>query len=263
MQAIIKRLARLGLLGYSVFLVCFLLLVVWLVFPFSGRQPVTTALDVGLSMLRLGLPVLLAIFVQELVARELEGRLYLSSLAYPVSRVCWLLQRYLTVVFVVLLLLALCALALASAVAYLSMLYSQSTPVSLGWPYVLTILFYGIDLLVLTSFAFFLAVVARTPSFVLLGTLGFMLIARSYSSVIYLLAQDAWLVADSEGYRSGLGWLGYMLPDLGGLDVRMIALYGKYEMLPSDWPFLVLSSLFYSLVLLLLALWCLQRKRFF
>ena len=262
MQAIIKRLARLGLLGYSGFFVFFLLLAIWLVFPFSGRQPVTTALDVGLSILRLGLPILLALFVQELVGRELEGRLYLSSLAYPVSRVRWLLQRYLIVVFVVLLLLTLCALTLASAVAYLSLSYAQSTPVSLGWPYVVTILFYELDLLVLTSLAFFLAVVARTPSFVLLGTLGFMLIARSYSSVIYLLAQDAWLVTDAEEYRSGLGWLGYVLPDLGGLDVRILALYGELEMLPSDWPLLVAGSLFYSLALLLLAIWCLQRKRF-
>jgi hypothetical protein len=56
--------------------------------------------------------------------------------------------------------------------------------------------------------------------------------------------------------------LGYLLPDLGALDVRMLALYGKPEFLPADWPWLVLSSLGYTLALLALAVWALQRKRF-
>ncbi|MOA57284.1 hypothetical protein D3C78_1814340 [compost metagenome] len=52
------------------------------------------------------------------------------------------------------------------------------------------------------------------------------------------------------------------MPDLGALDVRMVALYGKLEFLPSDWPWLVSSSLAYAGGFLTLAVWALQRKRF-
>ena len=42
----------------------------------------------------------------------------------------------------------------------------------------------------------------------------------------------------------------------------MIALYGNLELLPTDWPWLVLSSLIYTVGLLALAVWALNRKRF-
>jgi hypothetical protein len=42
----------------------------------------------------------------------------------------------------------------------------------------------------------------------------------------------------------------------------MLALYGKPEFLPADWPWLLLSSLGYACALLALAVWALQRKRF-
>jgi hypothetical protein len=97
---------------------------------------------------------------------------------------------------------------------------------------------------------------------VLIGTLGFMLVARSFSAIVELLMRNAFVVSDAESYRSGVGLLGYLLPDLGALDVRMVTLYGKMELLPADWPWLVVSSLIYTVGLLALAVWALQRKRF-
>jgi hypothetical protein len=105
-------------------------------------------------------------------------------------------------------------------------------------------------------------VVASTPSFVLIGTFGFMLVARSFAAIIALLTRDAWLVSDAESYRAGVGALGYLLPDLGALDVRIVALYGQLDLLPADWPWLLLSTLAYAIGLLGLAVWALQRKRF-
>jgi len=89
-----------------------------------------------------------------------------------------------------------------------------------------------------------------------------MLVARSFSAIVELLMRNAFVVGDPESYRSGVGLLGYLLPDLGALDVRMVTLYGKMELLPADWPWLVVSSLIYTVGLLALAVWALQRKRF-
>jgi len=116
--------------------------------------------------------------------------------------------------------------------------------------------------LILTALATLLAVVASTPSFVLIGTFGFMLIARSFGAIVELLTRNADVVSDSDSYRSGVGVLGYLLPDLGALDVREITLYGKMDFLPTDWPWLVLSNLAYVVGLLALAVWALNRKHF-
>ncbi|MNF93986.1 hypothetical protein D3C84_766810 [compost metagenome] len=128
--------------------------------------------------------------------------------------------------------------------------------------YLVSIAFVGVDLLLLTALACLLAVVASTPSFVLIGTFGFMLVARSFAAIVELLNRDASVVGDAESYRAGVGLLGYLLPDLGALDVRMVALYGSMDFLPTDWPWLLLSSLAYVVGLLALAVWALQRKRF-
>jgi len=89
-----------------------------------------------------------------------------------------------------------------------------------------------------------------------------MLVARSFGAIVELLTRNSGVVSDAESYRSGIGLLGYLLPDLGALDVRMVALYGKLELLPADWSWLVLYSLIYTVGLLALAVWALNRKRF-
>ncbi len=239
-----------------------LTLAVWMAGQFSGRQPATVALDVGLSVVRLLLPLVLVLMVQELLSREFDHRYFLSSLTYPRQRHDLLLGRFYAVLALMLGLLAAAALLLGLTVSMIGKGYAQATPAALGTPYLITVAFIGLDLLVLTALATFLAIVASTPSFVLIGTFGFMLMARSFAAIVALLTRDATVVGDAETYRSGIGLLSYLLPDLGALDVRMLALYGQWQFLPADWPWLVFSSLSYAGGFLALAVWALQRKRF-
>ncbi|WP_312937930.1 hypothetical protein [Stutzerimonas nitrititolerans] len=229
---------------------------------FSGRQPATVTLDIGLSVMRLLLPLVLVLMTQELLSREFDRRYFLNTLSYPHPRHSLLLGRFFAVAALTLGLLLFIAGALALLVWSIGQGYAQSTPVALGYHYLVTIGFMALDLLVLTALATLLAVAASTPSFVLIGTFGFMLVARSFGAIIELLTRNAYVVSDSDSYRSGVGVLGYLLPDLGALDVREIALYGKMAFLPADWPWLVLSNLAYVVGLLALAVWALNRKRF-
>lgn len=229
---------------------------------FSGRQPATVSLDIGLSVVRLLLPLVLVLMTQELLSREFDRRYFLNTLSYPHARHRLLLGRFAAVASLTLGLLLLLASVLALLAWLIGQGYAQATPVALGSHYLLTIAFIGLDLLPLTAVATLLGVVASTPSFVLIGTFGFMLIARSYGAIVELLTRNTFVVGDAESYRSGMGLLSHLLPDLGALDVRMITLYGKMELLPADWPWLVLSSLTYTAGLLALAVWALQRKRF-
>ncbi|WP_172143920.1 ABC transporter permease [Pseudomonas tumuqii] len=229
---------------------------------FGGRQPTTVALDVGLSTIRLLVPLLIVLLVQELLSREFDKRYYLNSLTYPRGRRSLLLGRFAALLAMLLGLLLVLGLLQVLLVGLIGDAHPQATPVAMGQPYLIVIAFMALDLLVLAALATLLAVVASTPSFVLLGTFGFMLVARSYGAIVELLSRGAELVGNAEGYRASLGVLGYLLPDLGALDLRMLALYGQPEFLPADWPWLLLSSLAYACALLALAVWALQRKRF-
>lgn len=252
--------ARFGWLTGSSLLA--LTLAAFLAAQFSGRQPATVAMDIGLSVIRLALPMVLVLTTQELLSREFDRRYFLNTLSYPHPRHSLLLDRFMAVSLLTLGLLVMLAGALALLVWLIGQGYAQSTPVELGIHFLVTIGFIGLDLLLLTAVATLLAVVASTPSFVLIGTFGFMLVARSFGAIVELLTRNAMVVAEGETYRSGISLLSYLLPDLGALDVRMITLYGRMELLPTDWPWLVLSSLTYTAGLLAAAVWALQRKRF-
>ncbi|MDG9922169.1 MULTISPECIES: ABC transporter permease [unclassified Pseudomonas] len=229
---------------------------------FGGRQPATVALDVGFSTIRLLLPLMIVLLVQELLSREFDKRYYLNSLTYPRSRSRLLLGRFAAILVLILVQLLVLGLLLIGLVKFISGFYPQAASIGLGQPFAIVIFFIALDLLVLITLATLLSVVASTPSFVLIGTFGFMLVARSYGAILELLGKNTGLVNGADGYRASLGVLGYFMPDLGALDVRMLALYGKVEFLPADWIWLLLSCLGYAGSLLALALWALQHKRF-
>lgn len=229
---------------------------------FGGRQPLTVALDVGFSIIRLLLPLLIVLLAQELLSREFDRRYYLNSLSYPRARSRMLLGRFVAMLALLLGMLLVLSFLQIGLVGFLGGIYLQATPVDMGQPYLIVMAFFALDLLVLAALATLLAVTASTPSFVLIGTFGFMLVARSYGAIIDLLSGDIGLVGNVEGYRASLGLLGYLLPDLGALDLRMLALYGKWDFLPADWPWLLLSNLAYAIALMSLAVWALHRKRF-
>ena len=229
---------------------------------FASRQPATVALDTGLSLLRLALPILAVFLLQELLSREFDRKLYLSSLTYPRPRHQFLLGRVAAISVLLLGLLVALAAVLAGLTAWIGQDYAQATPPALGLPYLVTIAFIALDLLVVLAIGTLIAVATTTPSFVLIGTLGFMLVARSYSAIVALLTRDSTLVSNADSYQSSLSLLGYLLPDLGALDVRMISLYGQWQFLPEDWALRVVATLAYAAALLGLAVWTLNRKKF-
>ena len=229
---------------------------------FSGRQPATIALDSGISILRFGLPLLVILLVQELISNEFDRKLYLISTTYPRSRRSFLLGRTAAIAVPLSVILIVATALLAALAAWFGHGYGQITPPDLGPPYLVTIAFIALDLLVVLAIGTLIAVTTTTPSFVLIGTLGFMLVARSYSAIVALLTRDTTLVGNADTYQSSLGLLGYLLPDLGTLDVRMISLYGDWQFLPDDWPLRVVSTLAYAAALFALSVWALNRKKF-
>lgn len=253
------------LYAIALWFIAALIISVILAAQFSARQLATVALDVGFSIIRLTLPLLAILLVQELFSREFERKLYLTSFTYPRARISWLTGRVAAVFLIGVGLLVLMGLILAGLSHYIAGTYEQTTPISLGLPYFITLLYIVADLVVVIAIASLLAVSAKTPSFVLIGTIGFTLIARSYTPIIELLRSNPHSVSavvDPRLYQDSLGLLAFVLPDLGRLDVRMIALYDKMNFLPQDWPLLLGSTLAYSGALLGLAVWVLNKREF-
>lgn len=256
---------RSGVMQGYIWFALFLLASVFLAAEFSARQPATVALDVGLSVIRLGLPLLLIFSLQELVSREFERRLYLTSLAYPRARSQWLLSRLLTTFLLVVSLIAIMGGGLAITVQWIASGYQQGNPPDLGLPYLITLSLLSLDMLVILAIAALLSVMASSSFFVVLGTIGFTLIARSYMPIVQLLQDSGYLVetiANPQIYQGSLSLLTFLLPDLGSLDVRMITLYGKMSFLPENIWFLIATASTFSIAIIALAVWRLNKREF-
>ena len=245
------------------YFVVILLVVVLLVAEFSARQLATVSLDMGISIIKLSLPFIVVLLAQELFSREFDKKLNLTSLTYPCSRATWLLARSFTIFLISFSLLIIMAVILAFLTTYAGETYQQATPVSLGIPYLITLFFIGLDLLVVVAVSTLLAVSSVTTSFVLIGTFGFIFIARSYTPIIELLKSNPYAVSDyvdPELYKDSLSAISFILPDLGRLDVRMIAMYDKMEFLPDEWMLLVASVLAYVVATFALSVWVLNKR---
>jgi Cu-processing system permease protein len=251
-----------GFLKVGLYALVALIVGVYLAASFSGRQPATVGLDIGFSIIRLVLPFTIALAAQDLVGREIDRRYYLLSLSYPSSRIYFLITRFAVMAVLSMLLLAALGLSLALLIFLVGEGYSQVNPVNLNLKYGLVLVSIYTEALVVVAVSQLIAVVSRTPGFVIIGVLGFTLIGRSYVAIINLILRDASVVDDSEAYSAGLGMLRYLLPDLGGLDVREIALYDQWALLPSVWGWSVLAYLLYMSAFLFFGFLVFKYKRF-
>lgn len=250
--------------GFKVLLLLALLLIgaALLATSFSGRHPVTVGFDVGLSSMRLVLLLMMLIWVQDLLAKDIERKTLYFMLAYPYSRAQYLLSR-----FVSLALLGAMATALLGGLLLLAMLmfggdYQQSTPPALDERYVLALAGIWLDLLVISAFSMLLCCLSTTPFLPFLMGLAFALAARGLGPTFDYLRYTA--SADPAQVR----WFGPVLeysylwlPDLSRLDWRAMTLYA----LPVEVGAVgiaVLMALAYVVLMLAVALLVFQRRNF-
>lgn len=228
---------------------------------FSARQPAVVALDLSISFIRFYIPLFAVFMVQEVFSREFERRYFLVSFSYPVSRSAFLLGRFVVVWFLLFFLFCVFLSFTAFLVGFFGADYVQSKPVGGVFHYLVWGGFFVMDFTVVLTFCVLVAVVARTTVFLFISVLGFVLISRSYMAVFELLGEGH-AVGQVDGYRGGLGYLRFFFPDLGGLDVRGVVLYGDFSFVSSLWVGQVLGVFTYALFLLCVALFFIRWRRF-
>jgi ABC-type transport system involved in multi-copper enzyme maturation permease subunit len=194
---------------------------------FSPRHPRTVALDIGFSGIRFTLVLLNLFWIQELVAKEIERKTILHSLAYPVQRSSFVIGRYLAVLTLSALATLVLGLGLLAAVAAASATYSQEFAVNLGVPYWTTLAGLFIDAAVVASVGLTIATVSTVAIMPLAIGAAFAIGAKALGATVEYLAQgadrDVQLVAQYSPLIDVVRWI---IPDLSRLDWRYWPLYG-------------------------------------
>lgn len=243
-------------------LVVFVVGLSWVTASFSGRQPQTVALDVGISMVRLLGALLAAFWVQELLVRDIERRTVFWTLAYPVSRAAYLAGRSLGVFALLGLYVALMAAMLYITLKLVGLDgYQQGHPVHMGWSYALTFLLIFLDLIVIACFAVVLASHATVAMLPFFATLALAFSARMVGPVQQYLLEQVGATGLSASLRPVIESLSWILPDLSRLDMRETVLYGHWPA-PGDIVFSSLQAGVYATFLLILAAWVFERREF-
>ncbi len=221
---------RSGLRGRSfqaVLVLGFLLVgVAYLSAGFSPRHPRTVALDIGLSGIRVTLVLLSLFWVQELLAKEVERKTVLHSLAYPATRGHFVLGRYLAVVALSGMAALALGLGLVGVVAIASD-YSQEFPVALGLPYWITLGGLWLDVAVVAAVGVALATVSTVSVLPLAVGLAFAVGAKALGATLDYIGQGA--DGDTtimKTFGPAIGVVRWLIPDLSRLDWRNWPMYG-------------------------------------
>jgi Cu-processing system permease protein len=227
---------------------------------FSPRQPQTVALDVGLSGMRFTLVLLALFWIQELLARELDRKTILFSLAYPVSRAAFLLGRFLSVAALIALAALVLALALQVAVLMTGGLYAQEFSVDMGLAYWVTILGLVLDVVVVAAFGMCIASVATTAIMPLAMGGAFAIGGKALGATFDYLATgadgDVQMTSVFGPLIRSIRWL---VPDLSRLDWRDWALYSlPPDVLSLGWA--LVMALCYAALCLTLAVILFSRR---
>ncbi|WP_179958392.1 ABC transporter permease subunit [Chitinimonas arctica] len=234
--------------------------VAYLASSFSARHPHTVALDVGISGTRLVLALLAVFWVQELVVKELDRRTVYFSLAYPIPRSSYWLGRFAGISLLLLASTLLMALALYLLTTFGSGSYQQGFSIRFGLEFVSVMAGQLLDAMVIAAFCMLIASFSVTALLPLVAGLAFTMVARSYGSVLALVKDPAGGFADmAEHYLPLLRAIGYLLPDLGGLDLRDWVLY---QVVPIDAGVAFAQSGAYLAVLLAASLLIFNRREF-
>jgi len=193
---------------------------------FSPRQPQTVALDVGFSGIRFSLILMNLFWVQELVAREIDRRVILFSLAYPVSRAAFLAGRFAAIIILSALAATVLGLLLVLAVLLIGGGYAQEFPPALGLPFWSTVAGFALDAAVVAAFSLCVAALSTVSVLPLALGAAFAVACKALGATVDYLARgadgDRDLVASYQPLIDAIRWV---LPDLSRLDWREWAMY--------------------------------------
>lgn len=229
---------------------------------FSGRQPMTVGLDVGISFFRTVLLLMVLMWSQLLLANEIERKTLYFMLAYPFSRSQYLLARFLSLALLTLFAVMILGFLLWGALKLANWSYTGEALPELDWRYLLMLLGIWLDLLLVLAFTILLCSLSTTPFLPFFVGIAFALAARGLGPTFDYLRQSALADPDQVQLLSPILEYAYLwLPDLSRLDWRVPVLYN----LPFDASaagMAVLMAAGYCIAMLCVACVIFERRNF-
>lgn len=239
-----------------------LVAVAYLSSGFSPRQPRTVALDIGFSGVRFTLVMLHLFWIQELVAKEIERKTILHSLAYPVRRASFLLGRYLAVLILGVLAAIILGLSLLFAVGAASAGYDQEFAVALGWPFWAVVGGLIVDAAVVAAVGLAVATVSTVAIMPLAIGAAFAIGGKALGATMDYLGRGAdGDVQLTTSFGPIIDVVRWIVPDLSRLDWRYWPMYG----LPPEWSNVALAvvmGLAYVVAALAISILAFSRREF-
>ena len=236
--------------------------VAYLSSSFSPRQPMTVALDVGLSGMRFSLVLFALFWVQELVGREIERRTVMYALSYPVSRGVYIIGRYLGILGLLALATLLLGMLLWLTTFFVGVAYEQGFRLALGFPFWVTVFGVWVDAALVAAFALWIASLSTVPMLPVALGAAFAVAGKSLGAVIDYLERgadnDPLFVSKFTPLIETIQWV---LPDLSRLDWRVWPMYDLSPGLPTI-ALALLMAAGYSIVMLGLAVLTFSRREF-
>jgi Cu-processing system permease protein len=246
----------------SIMLFGFLLIgVAYLSASFSPRQPMTVALDVGLSGIRISLVLFGLFWIQELVGHEIQRRTVLFALTYPLPRGYYILGRYLGILGLLAIAALLFGMLLWVVVLNSGGGYEQWSAVAPGVPYWLTVFGLWIDAAVVAAFALWIASLSTVSILPLALGLAFAVGGKSLGAVAEYLAKGADGDMNIMSLAPIIDAIQWFLPDLSRLDWRAWPMYG----IAPEMTAMLLGALLavsYIALLVSLAVFAFSRREF-
>jgi Cu-processing system permease protein len=234
----------------------------YLASQFSGRQPGTVALDVGISGIRFVVLLMTVFWCQELIAREVERRSVFLALAYPVPRGHYLIGRFLGIMALVFFALVVLCTMLWLFAWLAGREYMQGTPINLGSGLLATMCYVWLDTAVVAAFTLLVSTFSVTPFLPLALGFAFAVAARSLGQSLAFLRDKNSMAADlAPTYEPALRFFEWLIPDLSRLDIRAAALYNHWPTVSEMFGALAMSG-FYIVILLSLATLVFSKRQF-
>lgn len=229
---------------------------------FSGRQPGTVALDVGISGIRFVVLLMTVFWCQELIAREVERRSVFLALAYPVPRSHYLIGRFFGIMALVFFAMAILCAMLWLFAWLAGRNYVQGTPINLGSGLIATMSYIWVDTAVVAAFTLLVSTFSVTPLLPLALGFAFAVAARSLGqSLAFLRDKDSMSSDLAPTYEPILRLFEWIIPDLSRMDIRATALYNHWPGMQELVGALLMCG-FYIVVLLALSTLIFNRRQF-
>lgn len=236
--------------------------VAYLSASFSPRQPLTVALDVGLSGLRVSLVLFTITLVQDLVGREIEQRSVVLTLSYPTHRSAYLIGRYCGVLALAGVAALILGLLLWIAVMMSGANYDQQFRVQLGLPFWVAVFGVWLDIAVVAAFTLWIATLSTVTMLPLALGAVFAIGGRALGAVFDFVSRGADGQVDlAARYGPLLDVIRWLLPDLSRLDWRAWPMYGLLPDLPTM-GLAAAMAVAYAMLMIGLAIHAFSRREF-